>query len=124
MTASGTGLIIAISILISMLLICHTMNFLYPKNSNTFSDIPSITNPLQTQYNIISYDNDLGKIPCNNQAQIPCNIQKKCTPTKPTKYQLSDSELAILYKEAYEMAGEEVLLRTLRKMQSPRTTTS
>ena len=118
---AGTGLIIAISILISMLLICHTMNFLYPKTSNTFGDIPSITKPLPTQYNLIAYDNDLGKIPCNNQAQIPCNIQRKCTPTK---YQLSDSELAILYKEAYEMAGEEVLLRALREMQSPITTTT
>lgn len=117
MANSGTGLIIAILILIGMLLLCHTMNFLYPRTINTFNNIPSITKPLPTQYNIITYDNNLGKIPCNNQAQIPCNIQKQCT-----KSQLSDSELAILYKEAYEMAGEEVLLRTLREMQSPTTT--
>lgn len=119
-----TGLLIALCILISMLLICHTMNFLFThkRNSSSFYNIPSITRPLPTQYNLITYDDNLGKIPCDSQAQIPCNvIQKQCT-NQPTKYTLSDSELALLYKEAYEMAGEEVLLRTLNEMQTPSTT--
>lgn len=117
-----TGLIIALCILISMLLICHTMNFLFPHKRNSFYNIPSMTRPLPTQYNIITYDNNLGKIPCDSQAQIPCNILQQCK-NQQTKYELSDSEFALLYKEAYEMAGEEVLLRTLNEMKTPSTTT-
>jgi len=80
-----------------------------------------MTRPLPTQYNLITYDNNLGKIPCDSQAQIPCNILQQCK-NQPNKYELSDSELALLYKEAYEMAGEEVLLRTLNEMKMPSTT--
>jgi len=117
-----TGLIIALCILISMLLICHTMNFLFPNTRNSFYNIPSMTRPLPTQYNLITYDNNLGKVPCDSQAQIPCNIIEQQCKNKPIKYELSDSELALLYKEAYEMAGEEVLLRTLNEMKMPSTT--
>ena len=119
MSFDSTGLLIAICILISMLLLCHTMNFLYPRNSNNFDNVHQRqmpTKPLPTQYNIISYDNQLGKIPCDSQAQIPCQVlqqqQEQCS--QPTQFQLSDSELAILYKEAYEQAGAEVLARTLQ----------
>jgi hypothetical protein len=140
-----TGIIIALSIFISMLLICHTMNFIYPRkqhNINNFYNLPKITKSIPntshftknktinipTQYNLITYDNQLNKIPCDRHAQIPCNvIQEQCTNNNNT-YQLSDSELAILYKEAYEMAGNEVLLRTLEEMQktstNPTTTTT
>jgi len=129
MNFNTTGLLIAICILISMLLVCHTMNFLYPRNSNNFENVyqrkQMPTRPLPTQYNIISYDNHLGKIPCDSQAQIPCQVlqqqQEQCS--QPTKFQLSDSELAILYKEAYEQAGAEVLARTLQNMEQNPTTT-
>lgn len=124
MNFNSTGLLIAICILIIMLLVCHIMNFLYPRNSNNFENVHQIqgqmpTKPLPTQYNIISYDNHLGKIPCDSQAQIPCQVlQEQCSQsTQPTQFQLSDSELAILYKEAYEQAGAEVLSRTLQEMQ-------
>ncbi len=119
------GIIIALCILISMLLFCHTMNILYPiqKKINNFNNLPPIK-PLQTQYNIITYDNQLNKIPCGNQAQIPCNITQKQCSTQPTKYILSDSELAILYKKAYEIAGNEVLFRALQEMQQTNNTNS
>lgn len=103
------------------------MNFLYPRNSNNFENVyqqkKMPTRPLPTQYNIISYDNHLGKIPCDSQAQIPCQVlQEQCS--QPTQFQLSDSELAILYKEAYEQAGAEVLARTLQNMEKNPTTTN
>jgi hypothetical protein len=142
MAYNNTGLLVAICILIGMVLVCHTMNFLYPRNTNKFYDLPmtisSMTTipmttipittmppvPLPTQYNIISYDNNLGKIPCDSQAQLPCNIlqQQQTQCSTPTKYKLSDSELALLYKDAYERVGEEILLRTLREMKKPITT--
>ena len=120
MAYNNTGLLVAICILISMILVCHTMNFLYPRKSNNFGNVP-----LPTQYNIISYDNQLGKMPCDSQAQLPCNIlqqqQTQCSnPSSISK--LSDSEIALLYKEAYERAGEEVLIRTLQEMQKPKPT--
>jgi hypothetical protein len=122
MAYDNTGLMIAICVLIGMILVCHTMNFLYPhnnrnnRNSNGFGDIP-----LPTQYNIISYDNELGKIPCDSQAQLPCKVlqqqQTQCATPTSTQSKLSDSEIALLYKEAYERAGEEILIRTLQEMQ-------
>ena len=119
MAYNNTGLLVAICILIGMILVCHTMNFLYPRKSNNFGNVP-----LPTQYNIISYDNQLGKMPCDSQAQLPCNIlqQQQTQCSSPAKYQLSDSEIALLYKEAYERAGEEVLIRTLQEMQKPKPT--
>jgi len=101
------------------------MNFLYPRNSNNFGDILANkmpTKPLPTQYNVISYDNHLGKIPCDSQAQVPCQVlqqqQEQCSQSsQPTQFQLSDSELALLYKEAYEQAGAELIMRTLQGME-------
>jgi hypothetical protein len=118
MAYNNTGLLVAICILIGMILVCHTMNFVYPRNNNKFGDIP-----VPTKYNIISYDNELGKIPCDSQAQLPCKVlqqqQSQCSnPSLISK--LSDSEIALLYKEAYERAGEEVLIRTLQEMQTPK----
>lgn len=111
------GLKIALCILIMMLLTCHIMNYLYPKypHQNNFLNIST----LPTQYNQISYYPEHNKIPCDNQAQIPCNIKKKCTKQQNL---LSDSEIAILYKEAYEMAGQEILNRYLQETKP--TTTS
>ena len=96
------------------------------------------TKSLPTQYNKIYYDNQLGygnkdnkgnkgnnniydlssKVSCSklNQAEVPCNVVASCmNPTIPitTQYQLSDSELAVLYKSMYEEAGRELLLRAL-----------
>lgn len=141
MKLNHTGVFIAILILILMLLICHTMNTLYPRNTNTSKNTNTNTNTskntsknnkiinmfnnikqktIPTQYNIITYDKQITKVPCGNQAQIPCKItQSQCTTNTNTKLntmnpnELSDSELALLYKSAYEMAGNEVLLRTL-----------
>ena len=134
MKLTNIGVFIAILILIIMLLICHIMNTIYPCITNTnlnninnninkknkiinmFNNVKQ--NTLPTQYNIITYDNQNIKIPCSNQAQIPCKIQKaqeaQCKKII-NPNELSDSELALLYKTVYEMAGNEVLLRTLNK---------
>ena len=123
-----------------MMLICHTVNFLYPRNnynqhqhqnSNSFSNlalsIPNNTVPVE--YNKIYYDyNDKNKqseCKMKKEAEIPCNIVSACTiptdipiptttqiPTT-TRYQLSDSEMAVIYRNAYQDAGRELLLRTL-----------
>ena len=79
MKLNHTGVFIAILILILMLLICHTMNTLYPRNTNTntntntskntsknnkiinmFNNIKQKTIP--TQYNIITYDKQITKV--------------------------------------------------------------
>ena len=137
MNFKSQGLLISILILISLILICHTVNFLYPKhqthhtynthqsqnkNLNNFLNlaIPNITTPVE--YNQIYYDKQALKIPCNQskEAQIPCNVVSSCTNTTPqipitTQYQLSDSELNILYRSLYADAGRQVLYKTLVK---------
>ena len=139
MNFNSQGLIISIIILISMMLICHTVNFLYPKNinynmhhnkpkphnknQNSFSNlllaIPNNTVP--NEYNKIyyDYDNKNKQSECNlkKEAEIPCKVVSSCnsTPTPTQKYQLSDSELAVVYRDAYASAGREVLLRTLNE---------
>jgi hypothetical protein len=108
-------LFIALFILILLLLTCHISNFLYPsnntKNRNDFNNYPPI------QYNDIYYYGQPGKNICNtlndSQAQIPCIVRSQCTPQH-TKYQLSQSEIAMLYKFAYEEAGREILRRELK----------
>ena len=135
MNFKSKGLFISITILISMMLICHTVNFLYPKNknSNSFSNLPlSIpNNTLPIEYNNIYYDysNKDQKLNCKikNEAEIPCKIVTKCTIPNPivtptisaspttTKYQLSESEIAMIYRDAYFNAGRELLLRTLNE---------
>lgn len=131
MNLKSNGVFIAIIILISMMLICHTAHFFYDRNK--FSDVTGIpilpTHPiLPTQYNQIFYDSSTGS--CNNskpdqavldqllgQANVPCPIVTKQCPI-PTKFSLdslSESELAVIYKVAYENAGMEVLNRALQK---------
>ena len=122
MKLQSNNVFIAIIILISMMLICHTAHFFYDRNN--FSNITG----LPTQYNQIYYDGNTGS--CNNskpnqalldqllgQADVPCPIATKQCPI-PTQFSLdslSESELAVLYKVAYENAGMEVLNRTLQK---------
>ena len=122
MNLKSDGVFISIIIIISMMLICHTAHFFYDRNS--FSNIA-----VPTQYNQIFYDNQSNNSSCNNridqatldqllgQAEVPCaTAQKQCpTPTQFTLDSLSESELAVLYKVAYENAGMEVLNRALNK---------
>jgi hypothetical protein len=120
---SYTGLFIAVLILLGMLVICHLKNYFNSKSRNIQNSfinlaIPSGTLPLE--YNKISYSGGSDFIPCEvaAQANVPCSqIQTPCqstpTTTKP-QMQLSESELAIIYKEAYEQAGLELINRTLR----------
>ena len=119
------GLLMGVIILISLMLICHITNYFFKKNQ--FADLtlttPTSTDPLQ--YNKIYYDtqggqsgNQWGKQSCSqlSQAQIPCDVVTSCMnpAPSPTPNQLSDSELAVLYKVAYQQAGIEVLNRTLK----------
>ena len=127
MKFNSSGIFVAMLILIIMLLICHTMNFLYPINiiypinainsttlsKSYFNNMGSRVLP--TQYNVITYNKQTLRKPCESHAQLPCKIiNENCsTPTQQTT--LSDSELILLYKEAYELAGQEILTRTLKK---------
>ena len=124
MKLQSNNVFIAIIILISMMLICHTAHFFYDKNN--FSNVKD----LPVQYNQIYYDTSNPYGSCNNrkpdqatldqllgQADVPCPVVTKQCPI-PTKFSLdslSDSELAVIYKVAYENAGMEVLNRALRK---------
>ena len=80
---------------------------------NMFNNIAQQKKTLPTQYNIITYDRQNLRIPCDNQAQIPCKIKQAQCKIKPNE--LSDSEMALIYKAAYEMTGNEILLRALNK---------
>ena len=79
---------------------------------NNFFDIPN-TIPTNTNYNKIYYQNQKKPTLCDNvnHANIPC--KKTCNSEE--DYALSDSELAFLYKYAYEEAGNEILMRELNK---------
>ena len=141
MKLNSSGVIVSILILIIMMLLCHAMNFFYPKNK--FEDVDTkIINERKkqknnnnqtkkTDYNQIYYSNESDsseKKLCNDrdQPEIPCNIIKKCDPI-PTPIQktgldsLSNSEIAVLYKFAYEASAREILTRTLNDTQ-PTTT--
>lgn len=84
MKLNSDGVTISILILITMILICHTMNYLYPKNK--FANIPQATN-----YNEIYYSNKNSKLCSNintglsnadslsNQAEIPYDIITSCS---------------------------------------------
>ena len=124
MNLKSDGVFIAIIILISMMLVCHTAHFFYDRNN--FSNVKG----LPTQYNQIYYDNQSNTSTCNNrppdqvtldkllgQAEVPCaTVQKQCPQaTQFSLNSLSDSEIAVLYKVAYENAGMEVLNRALQK---------
>jgi len=114
-------LFIALFILILLLLTCHISNFLYPSNNtnntnnNNIKNRNDFNNYRPIKYNDIYYYGQPGEIPCNtlnDQAQIPCIVRSQCT-SQPNKYQLSQSEIAMLYKFAYEEAGREILRREL-----------
>lgn len=121
---NSQGLIISILILISLMLICHISNYLYNKNlkeKNNFSNltlsIPTTTKPID--YNKIYYEpkgitSNLSCSQAQQQANIPCDIVSSSCTSVPTYGQLSDSELAVLYKVAYEESGREVLKRALK----------
>ncbi len=130
------GVAISILILILMVLTCHTMNYLFPRNTNTINNSAGMNNsvsinnsaginnktikqsldkffniPNNTNYNKIYYQNQNEKKLCDKDAHphIPC--KKTCSTEE--DYALSDSELAFLYKYAYEEAGKEILMRKL-----------
>ena len=132
MDLKSNNVFIAIIILISMMLICHTAHFFYDKNNFANTALP-------TQYNQIKYGSKNPYAKCNNsppdqatldyllrQAEMPCvAIPPQCssssssptltpTPTKFSLDSLSDSEIAVIYKIAYENAGMEVLRRALK----------
>lgn len=119
MKLKSSGVIISILILIIMMLICHTMNFFYPKNK-----FENVNAKSTTDYNEIYYTDELNKTQlCANvnQAEIPCDIVKKCEPELIPKPTLSNSELALLYKFAYEESAREIFTRTLEDLQTTTT---
>ena len=150
MKLNTDGVTISILILIFMILICHTMNYLYPRkrmpqtiklnhklniklnnklnnlkknNKNNINSINTFTNTANDiDYNKIYYHNQNEKKLCDanldKQANVPCDIIKKCSDDEEIdeeidEYTLSDSELAVLYKVAYEEAAREIFMRTL-----------
>jgi hypothetical protein len=134
MKLSADGVTFSILILIFMILICHTMNYLYPKNlypKIKFENIPEATN-----YNEIYYSNKSPNQICDtlSQAEIPCTTIPKCnskgqpiptptpTPSPASLASLSDSEIAVLYKVAYETSARELFMRTLEELSTPKPT--
>ena len=141
MNFKSQGLIISIIILIALMLICHTVNYLYPSDNthnthnthnktiynynnmlNSFSNLPlSIPkNTISSEYLKLYYEKQNGhpsKLNCShkNEAAIPCNAVPTCSLPKPTEYQLSDSDIGLIYSDAYKNAGRELLLRTLKE---------
>lgn len=121
-----TGVFVAVLILLGMLITCHLRNYFYfnqsttpPKSAfiNLKLAVPTGTPPLK--YNQIDYVPGIQKIPCEiaSQGRFPCHEIQTClaAPQTTQAEQLSDSELAVLYKEAYEQAGLEIMKRALRK---------
>ena len=77
MNLNSSGVYASIIILISLILICHTVNFLYPntlkyKNRNDFynMDLSIPTNPALIEYNKITYENEDQS---NQISQLSCN---------------------------------------------------
>ena len=137
MNFQSKGVFVSIIILIALLLICHISNFLYPKNSKYNKNINSFSNlalsipdtPVDTQYNQINFNKQNDPLVCKNvnEAEIPCNVISDCStknkvPTT-TPYQLSESEWAVVYKDAYQNAGREVLMRALSEINTGTVTT-
>ena len=119
-------LVIAITILIILLLICHLANFFYPKyhqqhqskNNFTIPDTPMTT--INNTYNRITYEPPLiQQISCQPHAQLPCP-DKPSDVTCPTSYKPTPVDEALYYKFAYEAAGLEVMNRTVNT--TPQTT--
>ncbi len=121
MKFNSSGIFVAMLILIIMLLICHTMNFLYPINAINSTTLSKsyfnnmVSRVLPTQYNVITYNKQSLQKPCESHAQLPCKIINENCSTPTQQNTLSDIELILLYKEAYQLAGQEVLSRTLKK---------
>ena len=129
MKLNTDGVAISILILILMILTCHTMNYLFPKDTNTINNNNANINnktikqslnkflniPNNTDYNKIYYQNQKTKTSCDKDehAHIPIPCKKTCDTEE--DYTLSDSELAFLYKYAYEEAGKEILMRKLNE---------
>lgn len=130
-----TGLFISVLILLGMLITCHLRNYFNTSTrihaQNNFINLavptgsPKWTSPDSRdtgtpplKYNKISYVPGIQQIPCEiaNQGNFPCSQIQTCLSPQTTKAeQLSDSELAILYKEAYERAALEIMKRTLEE---------
>ena len=114
-----TGLCVAVLVLLAMLMTCHLKKYFNSSvQSARFINLAIPTGTIPINFNQISYSNNGYKIPCEiaAQANIPCSqIQKPCLPTNITQPQidLSDSEIAVIYKEAYEQAGLELMRRAL-----------
>jgi hypothetical protein len=118
MNFNHTGLFISVLVLLGMLITCHLRNYFNkpPRSAFINLSVPTGTPPLQ--YNKISYTPKQEQIPCEIAAQgnFPCSQIQTCqTQTQATDKQLSDSELAILYKITYEQAGLELMNRILQK---------
>jgi len=119
MKLTSYGVTVSILILILMILICHTMNFFYPKNR--FENIPRTTT-YNEKYNKIYYTPQNGKKSCDTlgnmegQAEVPCNVIKTCSGDMIDENNLSDSEIAYFYKVAYEEAAREIFMRTLKEV--------
>lgn len=120
MKLTSYGVTVSILILILMILICHTMNFFYPKNR--FENIPRTTT-YNEKYNKIYYTPQNEKKSCDTlgnlegQAEIPCSAIKYCSAEdKLDETTLTDSELAYFYKFAYEEAAREIFMRTLKEI--------
>ena len=98
---------------------------LIKNNKNNINSINTFTNTANDiDYNKIYYHNQNEKKLCDanldKQANVPCDIIKKCSDDEEIdeeidEYTLSDSELAVLYKVAYEEAAREIFMRTLRE---------
>ena len=140
MKLNTDGIAISILILILMVLTCHTMNYLFPRDTNSMNKSVSMNNsvsmnksasmnnninnktikqsldtffniPNNTNYNKIYYQNQKEKKRCDKDAHPHIPCKKTCSTEE--DYALSDSGLAFLYKYAYEEAGKEILLRKL-----------
>lgn len=117
MKFAHTGLFVSVLILIAILVTCHLRRYvnLYPIPKSDFSNltIPTGTPPLQ--YNQILYSDQGRRIPCEiaSQAHFPCSQIQTCQQLTQPQMELSESEIAVLYKLAYEQAGLEVLNRAL-----------
>ena len=110
-----TGLFVSVLILLGMLITCHLRNYFNtPRSAFINLAVPTGTSPLK--YNQITYTPKQQQIPCEiaDQGNFPCSQIQSCA-TQATAAQLSDSELAVLYKEAYEQSGLELMKRILQQ---------
>lgn len=115
------GLMISLLILIGLALVCHISHWMYSDKSN-FGNVDSVP----TKYNVITYyksGTSKDSIPCSaldqSQANIPCDIFKKCNMgggiSDADAAKLSESELANIYKYTYETLARKVMLDYLKQ---------